>query len=284
MFFSGIAVVISLGGLLTLGISLFTSMAVGTMGVVTVSVIGSLTFLPATLAIVGDRVNMAARDVAAQMRAGFQSARSRPWRRGDGRPRPPGNTAAGQWVLGRLVNAVMGRPVILTILSAAVLLAIASPALRLRTGTTEITGLPSSIDGIAGVKLIDEKFPFGQDLTLDLVITQPSRPDVRAAIDQLETKAIQIPGLGGPPTERLSQDGSAILVSFTMTGGRNDEANHAIVRQVRNDIEPQLFGGLKASGVQVYVAGEAAHTMDIVGIYSDASRGSSCSCSGCRSC
>ncbi len=57
VFFSGIAVVISLGGLVTLGISLFTSMAVGTMAVVAVSVIGSLTFLPATLAIVGDRVN-----------------------------------------------------------------------------------------------------------------------------------------------------------------------------------------------------------------------------------
>src|SRR4029078_5877414 len=58
VFFSGIAVVISLGGLVTLGISLFTSMAVGTMAVVAVSVIGSLTFLPATLAIVGDRVNL----------------------------------------------------------------------------------------------------------------------------------------------------------------------------------------------------------------------------------
>jgi len=58
VFFSGIAVVISLGGLVTLGISLFTSMAVGTMAVVFVSVIGSLTFLPATLAIVGDRVNL----------------------------------------------------------------------------------------------------------------------------------------------------------------------------------------------------------------------------------
>jgi RND superfamily putative drug exporter len=272
VFFSGIAVVISLGGLLTLGISLFTSMAVGTMGVVAVSVIGSLTFLPATLAIVGDRVNMgrpttwlpqlARRLPIAAVRARGDAAMRILDRRA---ARPPGS---GFWAA--LVNAVMGRPVILTILSGAVLLAIASPALRLRTGTTEITGLPSTIDGIAGVKLIDEKFPFGQDLTLDVVITQPSRPDVRAAIDQLETKALQITGLGGPPTERMSQDGSAILVSFTMTGGRNDEANRAIVQQVRNDLEPQLFGALKAGGVQVYVAGSAAHTMDIVGIYSDA--------------
>ena len=58
VFFSGLAVMISLAGLFTLGITLFTSMAVGTIGVVLVSVIGSLTFLPATLAIVGDRVNL----------------------------------------------------------------------------------------------------------------------------------------------------------------------------------------------------------------------------------
>ncbi|MGZ8514713.1 MAG: MMPL family transporter, partial [Candidatus Limnocylindrales bacterium] len=58
VFFSGLAVMISLSGLLTLGFSLFTSMAVGTIAVVLVSVVGSLTFLPATLAILGDRVNL----------------------------------------------------------------------------------------------------------------------------------------------------------------------------------------------------------------------------------
>jgi RND superfamily putative drug exporter len=241
------------------------------MGVVAVSVVGSLTFLPATLAIVGDRVNMgrpttwlpqiARRIPIAALRARGEAAMRVLDRRA---ARPPGS---GFWAA--LVNAVMGRPVILTILSAAILLAIASPALRLRTGTTEITGLPSSIDGIAGIKLLDDKFPFGQNLTLDVVVTQPSRPDVRSAIDQLESQALQITGLGGPPTERVSQDGSAILVSFTMTGGRNDEANRAIVEKVRTQLKPSLFGGLTPA-VDVYVAGSAAHTLDIVGIYTAA--------------
>ena len=161
VFFSGIAVVISLGGLLTLGISLFTSMAVGTMGVVLVSVIGSLTFLPATLAIVGDRINLgrpatwlpriARRVPIAAMRTWGQAGMASLERRA---ARPPGS---GFWA--RLVNAVMARPVLLTVLSGAILLAVASPALRLRTGTTDVTSLPSTIDGIAGIKLINEKFP-----------------------------------------------------------------------------------------------------------------------------
>ena len=58
VFFSGLAVMISLAGLITLGVSLFTSMAIGTISVVFVSVAGSLTFLPATLSILGDRVNL----------------------------------------------------------------------------------------------------------------------------------------------------------------------------------------------------------------------------------
>jgi RND superfamily putative drug exporter len=179
--------------------------------------------------------------------------------------RPPGS---GFWA--RLVNAVMARPVLMTVLSAAILISAAAPVLRMRTGTTEITSLPSSIDGIAGIKLINARFPLGQDLRLDVVVTQPARDDVRAAIEALEVRALEIPGLGGPPRERLSQDGDAALISFTMSGGRNDEANRDIVRQVRGEIRPELFGPLAPSGVEMYVSGQAARTLDITGIYSDA--------------
>ena len=48
---------ISIGGLFLLDDPLFRSMAIGTISVVLVAVIGSLTFLPATLAILGDGVN-----------------------------------------------------------------------------------------------------------------------------------------------------------------------------------------------------------------------------------
>jgi len=272
VFFSGIAVVISLGGLLTLGISLFTSMAVGTMGVVAVSVIGSLTFLPATLAIVGDRVNMGRPATWAPRlgRAiGPSSVRARAQRTLDAiehrATRPPGT---GLWA--RLVNAVMARPVRLTILSGALLLAVAAPALLLRTGTTGIEGLPSTIDGIAGIKLINEKFPFGQDIRLDVVVTDPNRPDVAAAIERFTTRVDALEGLGAGTVVRIAEDGHAALLTFPMTGNRNDEANREIVREVRDVIRPDVFGVTDLQDVDVYVAGQAARTMDIVGIYSGA--------------
>jgi RND superfamily putative drug exporter len=262
VFFSGIAVVISLGGLVTLGISLFTSMAVGTMAVVLVSVIGSLTFLPATLAIVGDRVNLGRPITWLPRLFRARGALAAIDRRA---ARPPGS---GFWA--RLVNAVMARPVVMTVLSAALLIAIALPVTRLRTGTTEITGLPSSIDGIAAIKLVNEKFPFGQNVRLDVVVTEANRADVQAAVTQLQDRIIAIPGVSGPPTGRMSADGTAQLVSFHLSGGRNDEANRVIVRQVRNDLRPEIFGPLAATGAQMYVSGQAAATLDIVGIYTDA--------------
>ncbi len=267
VFFSGLAVMISLAGLLTLGIPLFTSMAVGTIGVVMVSVIGSLTFLPATLAIVGDRVNLGrpatwipillARLPATALRTRGRAAIDWLERRA---ARPEGS---GLWA--RIVTAVMARPIAMVALSAGLLIALSVPVLHLRTGLTDITGFPSSIDGVAGVRLINEKWPRGTDLRLDVVVTQADRADVAAAIERLKVDALAIPELSGPARQRFSQDGHIAMVSFTMGGGRNDEANRDAVREVRDELRPRIFGDL--ADVRVLVSGQAAVALDIVGIY-----------------
>jgi len=269
VFFSGLAVMISLAGLVTLGINLFTSMAVGTIGVVLVSIIGSLTFLPATLSILGDRVNrgrpstwlprlVGAVPLRATRRVG-QAAHEALDRR---QLRPEGT---GFWA--RLVGAVMARPIRMTVLSTVLLVALAAPILGLRIGLTDITGFPRSVDGVAGILLVNERWPAGTDLTLDVVVTNPAKSDVRAAVDRLKTEALTIPGLSGPAKETAAADGSSVLVSFTMSGNRNDEANRAIVQQVRNDLRPAIFGGLRDT--QVYVSGQAASALDITNIYVD---------------
>jgi uncharacterized membrane protein YdfJ with MMPL/SSD domain len=261
VFFSGIAVVISLGGLLTLGISLFTSMAVGTMGVVLVSVIGSLTFLPATLAIVGDRVNLGRPITWLPRLFRARGALAAIERRS---ARPPGS---GWWA--SLVHRVMSRPLLMTVLATAVLVAAAWPATHLRAGTTEITALPATVDGIAGIRLINEKFPFGQDIRLDVVVTNADRGDVQAAISTLKTRLGEVEGLGDLTNERTNQDGTVALLSWEMSGGRNDEANRVIIREVRGEVRPSIFG-LGGTDAEMFVAGQAARTMDVLSIYEGA--------------
>jgi uncharacterized membrane protein YdfJ with MMPL/SSD domain len=172
---------------------------------------------------------------------------------------------SGFW--GGLVTAVMARPIRLTIVSAAILLALASPVLHLRTGTTDITAFPDSIDGVAGIKLLDEKWPEGTELQLAVVATRADQPDTQAAIERLKTEGLKVDGLHEPVEVTPSRDGKAVLVSFTMAGGQNDEANRNLVRQVRSELNPSVFGGLP--DVRTYVTGGAAYSVDVTQLYAD---------------
>ena len=269
VFFSGLAVMISLSGLLTLGFSLFTSMAVGTIAVVLVSVVGSLTFLPAVLAILGDRVNLGRPSTwLPRLAAALPIAGVRGW----GRSaldwldrRATRQEGSGFW--GGLVTAVMARPIRLMVLSAAVLLALGSPVLHLRTGITDITAFPDSIDGIAGIKLLDEKWPKGLELQLQVVVTNADKPGTQAAIARLKTEGLKLAGLSEPVDVTPSRDGHAAMVSFTMAGDQNDEVNRNLVRDVRSQLNPSVFGSLP--DVHTYVTGNAAFTVDVTKVYAD---------------
>ncbi len=269
VFFSGLAVMISLAGLITLGVSLFTSMAIGTISVVFVSVIGSLTFLPATLSILGDRVNLG-RPAAwlPRLAVALPLGPVRRWGRSalawlD--ERAARQEGSGFW--GRLVTRVMARPVLMTVASVGVLLILASPVLSLRTGITDITAFPDSIDGVAGIKLLNEKWPQGTELQLQVVVTNADRPETQAAIERLKTEGLKIAGLSSPVDVTPSHDGKVALVAFTMGGNQNDDANRAIVHQVRSVLDPSVFGALP--DVKAYVTGDSAFTVDVTQVYAD---------------
>ena len=241
VFFSGLAVMISVAGLFLLDDPLFRSMAIGTISVVFVAVIGSLTFLPATLAILGDGVNRLRLPVV-------------------GRDREEGS---GLWAV--LVRAVMRRPIIAAAGTALVLIAIASPVTRLHMGQADFTSFPDSLDGVQAVNLLNAKWPSGSNLDLSIVVTRADESPTKAAMARLNDAVLAIPGLGGPPTTNISADGHVAFVSYKMGGGSNDLRNQDIVRQVRSSVIPTAFAG--APGVRALVTGEAAYTLDVVDFY-----------------
>jgi RND superfamily putative drug exporter len=241
VFFSGLAVMISIGGLFLLDDPLFRSMAIGTISVVFVAVVGSLTFLPATLAILGDKVNALRLPIL-------------------GRERPEGS---GVWAV--VVRAVMRRPVVAAVATALALIALATPVIRLHMGQADFTSFPDSLDGVQAVNLLNEKWPSGTDLDLSVVVTGAGDPATTAAMDRMTDALLAIPGLSGPPTTIPSADGSAAFVSVLMSGSSNDIRNQDIVRQVRTSVVPATFGGL--SGVRALVTGDAAYTLDVVDFY-----------------
>ena len=243
VFFSGLAVMFSVGGLFLLDDVLFRSMAVGTISVVLIAVIGSLTFLPATLAILGDNVD--------RFRVPFL-----------GRNRPEGSGVWAAWCAGSCAtrSSRSSRP-------AGSCSSWPCPALRLHIGQSDFASFPDSIDSVQGINLLNEKWPEGSTLTLQVVVTKADEPATQAAIEQLNERALAIDGLNEPIETVPSADGSVALVSYVMAGGQNDERNREIVREMRRDVVPEVFGGLE--GVEALVTGEAAFTFDVVEFYSN---------------
>ncbi len=243
VFFSGLAVMFSVGGLFLLNDVLFRSMAVGTISVVLIAVIGSLTFLPATLAILGDGVN--------RLRVPFL-----------GRPRPEGS---GVWAV--VVRAVMRRPVLAFVAASALLLALALPALRLHMGQSDFASFPDRIDAVQGVNLLNEKWPQGSTLELQVVVTKADQPATKAAIDEMSKRILAIDGVHPPTQTTMSVDGTVALVSYVMAGDQNDESNRQIVREIRRDVVPATVGAVP--GVDAYVTGDVAFTLDVVDFYAN---------------
>ena len=204
VFFSGLAVMISVAGLFILPDTLFRSMAIGTISVIAVAVLGSLTFLPALLAILGDRVDRGRVPVL-------------------GRPRP---TGGGLWA--RLVEAVVHRPIISAAASAAVLIILAAPVTHLRLGNSDITSFPESIDGVQAIEALQTHWPAGTLLSMDVVVTDAKAPATQAAISTLERTGLTISGLSGPVTVTPSGDGTVA---------------HGVVRHVGHGERPGQLAG-----------------------------------------
>ena len=108
---SGLTVMVAMAGMYLGGISNFASFATGTIMVVAVAVIGSLTVLPALLSKLGDRVERGRVPLVGRIKT----------RTG----------GAGMW--SRIIDRVLRRPLLSAVVSAGVLVALAIPTLGMQT-------------------------------------------------------------------------------------------------------------------------------------------------------
>src|SRR5829696_5099537 len=145
--YSGITVMISLAGLFMVNSTTIRSMAMGAIIVVAISILAAITLLPALMALLGKRAYARGRLAV----LGSLIWRSVRWRR-----RRPGRTAPadvkpGFWQ--RWSDGVMRHPVIAALGSAAVLLALAVPALSLEWGDGALRQFPKDNETRVGAEL-----------------------------------------------------------------------------------------------------------------------------------
>lgn len=142
IFFSGFIVFIGLGGLLFFPVMVFRSLAYGGMAVVVLSAVAAITLVPAVLGVLGPRLN------ALSIRKIHHEDES--WR--------------------RIARPVMKHPVIVFLLSLAVIAALSWPALGMRFGLSDATALPTSAQSRQAADLMREAFGRGENSPIVVVL------------------------------------------------------------------------------------------------------------------
>jgi RND superfamily putative drug exporter len=152
----------------------------------------------------------------------------------------------------------MRYPVIVTVITTTIMLSLAFPLLHIQLGINNVR--PANLEGTQARNLLEQKWPQGSQLKLQVVITQYDQPQTQAKAETFKNTLLAVPGLSGPVETSISQDGKVGLLSFIQSGTLNDQANWNTVDRIRKAIVPQYFN--KAGGPQAYVSGLSAVVVD----------------------
>jgi uncharacterized membrane protein YdfJ with MMPL/SSD domain len=236
---SGITVIVAMAGMYFGGAPTFLSFATGTILVVAISIVGSLTVLPAVLSKLGDRVNKG--------RVPFLKPEKR-----TGEPR------AWSWVLDR----VLKRPVVSMVAAGAVLVALAIPVFHIHTADTGVDGLPRSLSIMQTYDRMQAAFP-GEQTTGDIVVEGRNldQSQIQAAAQQLRQIARDSDQFQEPVTVDVSPDGQVAEIEVPLAGSGTDQTSIDAVKTLRNDVVPQVLPSVHGGEV-VGVSGFTAGSLD----------------------
>ncbi len=235
---SGFTVIIAMAGMLLSGDKTFMSFAIGTMMVVAVAMIGSLTVLPALLSKLGDRVEKGKIPFLHRLRR---------------------DNGDGSRFWSAILKPVLRHPVIATVASAGLLIVLALPALQLHTADSGLDALPKSQPELQAFHVIDDAFPGGASGAI-VAIRSDDGTRTRAAIADLKAKALASGEMQNPIQVEKSPDGSTYQMEIPLAGsGADDVSDHALAT-LRNELVPATIGTVP--GAEYAVGGPTAKSHD----------------------
>ena len=236
---SGFTVMIAMAGMFLAGSRVFTSFAVGTLIVVAVAMVGSLTVLPAVMASLGTRIEKGRIPVLHRLR-----------RAGAGDSR----------VWSAVLGAVMRRPKLAASVSGLALIALTVPVLSMQTALPGDASLPHNLPIMKTYARIQAAFPGGPTPAVVGVEAHDVRtPAIQAGVQRLIAQAHHTPGLLEPVSVAISSDHRAETVSIPLAGNGTDARSDGALARLRT-IVPETIGAVP--GVQAGVTGETAGTAD----------------------
>src|SRR4051794_2164903 len=231
---SGVTVMIAMAGMFLAGNAVFTSFAVGTILVVAVAILGSVTAPPAVLSKLGDKVEKGRVPYLGRLRH-----------------RNHGESRVWGWIIDR----ALARPVVSVIAAGGILVVLALPALNMKTVNPGTAGLPHDLPIMQTYERIQSAFPGGPLPALAVVQAKDvTKADVQRGIDQLKATAT------GPTSVLISPNKQVAIVSLPLPGnGTDDTSDNALVK-LRDQTIPSTIG--KVAGTETNVTGMTAGSKD----------------------
>ena len=280
--FAGTTVVISLLGMLVMGVTFVQGLAVGAAAVVAVTVVASLTLLPALIGFAGERIErtrwrglIAAGLVAvALVGAGLQFSPLlvglplaaivlvagffvAPLKREVPRrpPKPRQETAAYRWS-----RVIQHRPWPAAVAGVLILGVLAIPVLALRLGFSDESNFADDTSTKQAYDLLVEGFGPGFNGPLTLAAELPEGTDP-ADLDAIGEAVAADPGVESvsDPQPNDPDDPAAVIWQAVPTSSPQDEATTELVDRLRGEVLPPVE---EATGADVKVTGNVAVSLD----------------------
>ncbi|MFF2025893.1 MMPL family transporter [Streptomyces sp. NPDC058171] len=242
---SGVTVIVCLCGLLFSGLDVFRGLTLGTALVVGLSMVASVTVLPAVLAALGHRVDRGRLPWLGKRRTTVAESRHWAW----------------------LARAVVDRPKVWGGAAVVALLVMAAPALDLRLqDAAVVNSLPRSAPTVDAAIRMQEAFPGAPTparvAVWDVDGAGPGRagsPEVAAAVDGLRKEVGRSGGQLAGPVSTVRVD-EVLVVRVPLAGSGTDEVSGAALERLREVALPATLG--KVEGIDYAVGGRTAFAED----------------------
>jgi uncharacterized membrane protein YdfJ with MMPL/SSD domain len=231
---AGSTVVIGMLGLLVLRQSLLNGVAIAAAATVAMTVIASLTLLPALLAFTGTRLARASRlntflggKVFGRAGPVNNTGKAAAGAGADSQARSAKIPAAQRWA-----GVIQRHPVSAALAAAAFILILAAPALAMKLSMPDESAQARGTMGYASYAAMARGFGPGFDAPL-IVVTkgQAGTEALRGAIERT-------PGIAAVTPPVVSQDGQATMIVAYPVTGEQDAATNALVNRLQHDVLP----------------------------------------------
>jgi putative drug exporter of the RND superfamily len=231
--FAGTTVIIALLGMFALGVSFLYGVAIGAAIAVLLTMLASLTVLPALLSRFGERL-------------------ARPRRR----ERRGGSESGGMWR--RWSAAVQRRPWPAAIAGVAIMLVLTAPVLSMHLGTGDQGNDPTSRTTRRAYDLLSTGFGKGFNGPLLVVAQLPQKGDT-GALQRIGASLRATPGVASVAAERISPAGTTATFTVYPRTSPQDTKTNDLVKSLRDDRLPAVE---RATNTTLLVGGATATSID----------------------